>query len=86
MKNINKINKSTNTSNYDYNKNEKIQNILTERSLFEKEIINLKKEISEINFKINEYENYISILIKRNNDQENIIKKKDKEIFELKFN
>lgn len=86
MKNINKINKSTNTSNYDYNENEKIQNILTERSLFEKEIINLKKEISEINFKINEYENYISILIKRNNDQENIIKKKDKEIFELKFN
>ena len=93
-KNINKINKSTNTPNYsnynnenekDKNQNEKIKQILIERSTFEKEIINLKKEISEITFKINEYENYIAILTKRNNDQENIIKKKDKEIFELKF-
>ena len=91
-KNINKIFKSTNTPNYnnnendkEKNQNEKIQQILIERSSFEKEIINLKKEISEITFKINEYENYIALLTKRNNDQENIIKKKDKEIFELKF-
>ena len=90
-KNEIKIDKSTNTPNYNnYNINnekgkEKEKEFLIQKTLFEKEINNLKNEITEITFKINEYENFIAILTKRNNDQENIIKKKDKEISLLKI-
>ena len=81
-----KINKSTNTTNYNNeNENEKEKQFIIQRSLFEKEVNILKSEISEITFKLNEYENFILILKRRNNDQENIIKKKDKEISMLKI-
>ena len=87
-----KIDKSTNTLNYnnenDIDKDkekekEKGKQYIIQKALFEKEINNLKGEISEITFKLNEYENFISILKKRNNDQEKIIKNKDKEISKM---
>ena len=78
-----KINKSTNTLNY--NENEKEKEFIIQKEFFEKEVNILKSEISEITFKLNEYDNFISILKKRNNEQENIIKKKNKEISMLKI-
>jgi hypothetical protein len=81
---IKKENKSTNTPNYKENENEKNKKENYDKELFEKEINNLKNEISEVTFKLNEYENFITILKKRNVDQEKIINNKDKEIFELK--
>jgi hypothetical protein len=81
---IKKENKSTNTPNYKENENEKNKKENYDKELFEKEINNLKNEISEVTFKLNEYENFITILKKRNVDQEKIINNKDKEIFDLK--
>ena len=78
----NKINKSTNTTNYN---NEKENECIILKNNFENKISDLKKEISEITFKINEYENFNAILKKRNNGQEKIINNKDKEISELKI-
>lgn len=80
-KNTIKVDKSTNTLNH--NENEKGKQYTIQKNIFEKEIINLKNEISEITFKLNEYENFISLLKKRNNEQEKIINNKDKEISEL---
>ena len=79
--NVIKVNKSTNTTNYDYNEDKEKDKI--QRTLFEKEVINLKNEISKITEKLTEYENFISILKQRNTEQETIIKNKDKEIQEL---
>ena len=84
-KKVIKVNKSTNTPNYNENEKEKNKNETIDKDYFEKEVNSLKNEISEVNFKLNEYENFISILKKRNNEQEKIIKKKDKEIMELMF-
>ena len=87
VKNVIKLNKSTNTQNYNENekdKNKKEKEYI-DKELFEKEVNNLQNEISEVTFKLNEYENFVSILKKRNNEQEKIIKKKDKEIMELMF-
>ncbi len=87
VKNVIKLNKSTNTENYNENekdKNKKEKEYI-DKELFEKEVNNLQNEISEVTFKLNEYENFVSILKKRNNEQEKIIKKKDKEIMELMF-
>ena len=78
-----KIDKSTNTINFNENESEKGRQYKNQKILFEKEIINLKNEISEITFKLNEYENIISILKKRNNEQEKIIKNKDREIMDM---
>ena len=76
-----KANKSTNTSNYDYDEEKEKDKI--QRTLFEKEVINLKNEISKITEKLTEYESFISLLKKRNTEQEKIITNKDKEIQEL---
>jgi hypothetical protein len=78
-----KIDKSTNTINFNDNESEKGRQYKSQKILFEKEITNLKNEISEITFKLNEYENFISILKKRNNEQEKIIKNKDREIMDM---
>ena len=87
-----KLNKGTNTSIYDdmdfgiqknKEKEEKEEKDLIQKKLFQKEIINLKNEISEITYKLNEYEKYIVSLKKKNIEQENIIKNKDKEILDL---
>ena len=82
---IKKVNKSTNTSNYNENEseNEKNKRENIDKELLEKEVNNLKNDISEMTFKLNEYETFISILKKRNEDQEKIINNKDKEILEL---
>ena len=79
--NVIKVNKSTNTTNYDYCEDKEKDKI--QRTLFEKEVINLKNEISKITEKLSEYENFISILKQRNTDQEIIIKNKNNEIQEL---
>ena len=79
--NVIKANKSTNTTNYDYNEDKEKDKI--QRILFEKEVANLKNEISKITEKLTEYEKFISILKQRNTEQESIIKNKDKEIQEL---
>lgn len=78
-----KVNKSTNTSPYIEIDNEKEKRSIIQKELFEREVKILKNEISEITFKLNEYENFISILKKSNNDLEKIIKNKDREIMEL---
>ena len=46
-------------------------------------MISLKNEIKEIMNKLEEYENFISLLKKRNSEQEQIIENKNKEILEL---
>lgn len=93
-KEIAKVNKSTNTSHYkrrekdknnDNNNDENKRQFIIQKSLFEKEVYNLKNEVSEITFKLNEYENFIAILKTRNSDLENVIKKKDNEISQLKI-
>ena len=82
--NVKKVNKSTNTTTiYDYNEDKEKDKI--QQTLFEKEVINLKNEISKITEKLTEYENFISILKQRNIEQETIIKNKDKEIQELNY-
>ena len=84
-----KVNKATNTSNYDNFENikqenkEKDEKDLFQKKLFQEEIINLKNEISDITYKLNEYEKIIVTLKKKNVEQENIIENKDKEIFSL---
>ena len=49
----------------------------------QKEIDDMKKEIIELKNKMNEYENFVAILKKRNMEQEKIIENKDKEILDL---
>lgn len=49
----------------------------------EKDVIDLKNEIKEIMNKLEEYENFINLLKKRNSEQEQIIENKNKEILEL---
>ena len=78
-----KVNKSTNTPPYIEIDNEKEKRSIIQKELFEREVKILKNEISEITFKLNEYENFISILKKSNNDLEKIIKNKDREIMDL---
>lgn len=80
-----KINKSTNTPSYNdrERKKEKEEQNIIQRELFEKEVYNLKTEISEITDKLNKYEKFISLLKKKNNEQDMIIKNKDKEIEDL---
>ena len=78
-----KLNKSTNTSFYNENEKEREEQNSIQKALFEKEVINLKNEISQITDKLNEYEKLISILKQKNKEQDIIIKTKDKEIQEL---
>ena len=66
----------------DVNNNLNIDNDNNEKDL-EKDVLYLKHEIKEISTKLKEYENFIDILKKKNNEQETIIANKDKEILDL---
>lgn len=81
----NKINdnKSIHIPNFNEEENKNEKQYIIQNNNFGRKINELKQEITEINFKMKEYENTISILKNLNNDQEKIIKMKDKEISEL---
>lgn len=70
-------NKIDNEKNYLNIDNDNIEKDL------EKDVLYLKQEIKEISYKLKEYENFIDLLKKKNNEQETIIANKDKEILDL---
>ena len=65
----------------DNSKNNLIKENLEEK--WEKDVILLKDEIKRITDKLKEYENFIDVLKKRNEEQEIIIENKNKEILNL---
>jgi hypothetical protein len=74
-----------NTISSDKEKTENNLNLFNENKeeKLEKDVISLKNEIKEIMNKLEEYENFIALLKKRNSEQEQIIENKNKEILEL---
>jgi hypothetical protein len=74
-----------NTISSDKEKTENNLNLFNENNeeKLEKDVISLKNEIKEIMNKLEEYENFIALLKKRNSEQEQIIENKNKEILEL---
>ena len=83
----NKLNQKEkyNTIGSEKEKTENIINLINENreEKLEKDVINLKNEIKEVMSKLEEYENFIALLKKRNSEQEQIIENKNKEILEL---
>ena len=77
-----KNDKDNNVDNeIDNSKNNLIKENLEEK--WEKDVILLKDEIKRITDKLKEYENFIDVLKKRNEEQEIIIENKNKEILNL---